>query len=103
MDAIVSALGIPAGARISTRIPKKVLTEQGAPTAADKRAIQDGIEDLYWVGALKPTRMSLRLGCTPKTRTVRMITGRSNASSHRVAFLVRRSPARQRSNSTQPI
>ena len=30
-------------------MPKKLLVEQGAPTAADKRAIQDGIDDLHWL------------------------------------------------------
>ena len=30
------------------RVPKKLLLEQGAPTAVDKRQIQDGIEDMVW-------------------------------------------------------
>jgi len=36
-------------------VPKKLLVEQGAPTSADKRVINDGIEELYWIAALKPT------------------------------------------------
>jgi len=33
--------------------------EQGAPTAADKRRIMDGIEELHWVAALKPTNIGV--------------------------------------------
>lgn len=33
--------------------------EQGAPTAADKRKIMDGIEELHWVAALKPTNIGV--------------------------------------------
>ncbi len=41
------------------RVPKKLLLEQGAPTAADKRQIQDGIEEMIWVAALKPTNIGV--------------------------------------------
>jgi hypothetical protein len=51
---LIQALGLPPGIRLDQRVPKKLLLEQGAPTAADKRAIQDGIEELVWVVALKP-------------------------------------------------
>jgi hypothetical protein len=30
-----------------------LLTEHGAPTAADKRRVSDGIERVQWVAALK--------------------------------------------------
>ena len=40
-------------------MPKKLLLEQGAPTAADKRQIQDGIDELTWVGALKPNTIGV--------------------------------------------
>ena len=56
---LVAALELPAGARIDQRVPKKLLTENGAPTAADKRAINDGIEELIWVAALKPTTIGV--------------------------------------------
>lgn len=52
--AIISSLGIPADARVDQRVAKKLLVENGAPTAADKRQINDGIEELVWVAALKP-------------------------------------------------
>lgn len=40
-------------------MPKTLLTEHGAPTAADKRQIKDGIEELLWVAALKPTNIAV--------------------------------------------
>ena len=40
-------------------MPKKLLLEQGAPTASDKRQIQDGIEELLWVAALKPNNIGV--------------------------------------------
>jgi hypothetical protein len=52
-------LALPPDARVDQRVPKKLLTEQGAPTAADKRQIQDGIDELFWVAALKPTNIAV--------------------------------------------
>lgn len=57
--AIVNVLGIPSGARVDSRISKKLLIEQGARTAADKRAIQDGIDELQWLAACKPTTIGI--------------------------------------------
>lgn len=56
---ILDALALPPDARVDQRVPKKLLLEQGAPTAADKRQIQDGIEDMHWIAALKPTNMGV--------------------------------------------
>ena len=39
-------VGAPADTRVEQRVPKKLLLEQGAPTSADKRRIQDGIEEV---------------------------------------------------------
>ena len=55
----LDALALPANAKVEQRIPKKLLVEQGAPTATDKRQIQDGIEELQWVAALKPTNIAV--------------------------------------------
>lgn len=54
VEAVVEALAIPAGARVDRRIPKKTLLDEGASTAADRRLVQDGIDNLQWVAALKP-------------------------------------------------
>ena len=57
--AIVDALGLPPEARVDARVPKKLLVEQGAPTSADKRAIQDGIDELQWLAACKSTTIGV--------------------------------------------
>lgn len=56
---IVDALGLPPEARVDARVPKKLLLEQGAPTPADKRAIQDGIDELHWFAACKPATIGV--------------------------------------------
>jgi hypothetical protein len=56
---LITALALPADTRVDRRVPKKLLLEQGAPTAADKRQIQDGIEDFVWVAALKPSNIGV--------------------------------------------
>jgi len=56
---MIDALGIPPSALVEQRVPKKLLLEHGAPTAADKRQIQDGIKEIIWVAALKPTNIGV--------------------------------------------
>ena len=58
-DAILAALDLPASSRVDQRVPKKLLLESGAPTAGDKRIINDGIEELLWLAALKPTTIGV--------------------------------------------
>lgn len=53
-QAWVAALGLPLAARVDRRVPKTLLLEHGAVTAADKRRIKDGIERIQWLAALKP-------------------------------------------------
>lgn len=50
---VIAAFELP-GARLDRRIPKKLLIENGSPTSADKRRINEGVEELIWVAALKP-------------------------------------------------
>lgn len=87
--AVIAALSLPAEARVDQRVPKKLLVESGAPTAANKRAINDGIEELWWLAALKPTTIGvaeyrdgvreylevavLRLALRPGAKTGRLI------------------------------
>jgi len=59
LTVVLDALALPANAKVEQRISKKLLIEQGAPTAGDKRQIQDGIEELQWVAALKPTNIAV--------------------------------------------
>lgn len=56
---VIAALSLPADARVDQRVPKKLLVENGAPTAADKRQINDGIEELHWLAALKPATIGV--------------------------------------------
>ena len=56
---ILNALDLPAGSRVDQRIPKTLLVDNGAPTAADKRLINDGVERLQWHAAIKPTNSGI--------------------------------------------
>ncbi|HOX23726.1 MAG TPA: DUF4391 domain-containing protein, partial [Elusimicrobiales bacterium] len=56
---LITALALPENALVDQRIPKKLLLENGAPTAADKRNIQDGIEEMSWLAALKPSNIGV--------------------------------------------
>lgn len=56
---IITALSLPADSRVEVRIAKKLLVENGAPTSSDKRQINDGIEELRWVAALKPAALGI--------------------------------------------
>lgn len=56
---LIAALDLPAAARVEQRVPKKLLVEHGAPTAADRRRINEGIEEVQWLAALKPTTIGV--------------------------------------------
>jgi hypothetical protein len=51
---VIAALDLPRSARVDRRVPKSLLAERAAATAADKRALANDIESLVWVAALKP-------------------------------------------------
>jgi len=54
VERVIAALELPASTRVDQRVPKKLLTEHAAATAADKRQIQDGVAEILWLAALKP-------------------------------------------------
>lgn len=56
---LIAALELPASCHVGQRIPKKLLVENGAPTAADKRNITEGIEEIQWVASLKPSSIGV--------------------------------------------
>ena len=58
-DTIIRALGLPDSASVNQRVPKKLLLENGAPTAADKRRINEGIEEIQWLASLKPNTIGV--------------------------------------------
>ena len=41
LESLISALALPTSCRVDQRVPKKLLVENGAPTPADKRLIND--------------------------------------------------------------
>ena len=59
LQAVISALALPASCRVDQRVPKKMLIENGAPTAADKRLLNDAIEEIQWIAALKPNTVGV--------------------------------------------
>jgi hypothetical protein len=56
---LLDALDLPTTAMVEKRVPKTLLLEHGAPTPADKRQINEGIEQLVWVAAIKPTTIGV--------------------------------------------
>ena len=91
---IIAALDLPGSCRVEQRVPKKLLVENGAPTASDKRQINDGIEEIQWLAALKPNTIGV-----PEYRddvreyleiAVLSVTLRANAKPGRLAELVHR-------------
>lgn len=57
---VVRALGLPAGAAVDMRVPKKLLVEQIAQTAADRKAIQEGIDELQWLATCRPSTVGVQ-------------------------------------------
>jgi hypothetical protein len=45
---LIAALDLPPTARVDRRVPKKLLVENGAPTAADRRHINSGVDEVLW-------------------------------------------------------
>ena len=58
-QALIAAFDLPESSLVNQRVPKKLLLENGAPTVADKRAINEGIEELVWIAALKPVTVGV--------------------------------------------
>jgi len=94
VDPVITALALPNDSRVDQRVPKKLLLEQGAPTPADKRAIQDGIEEIFWVAALKPVNVGVPVFRDDVREyleiAVLTVTLRQDAKANRLAELVHR-------------
>ena len=56
---LIGALALPDDALVDRRVPKALLIENGAPTAADKRRIRDGVAEIRWLAALKPATVGV--------------------------------------------
>jgi hypothetical protein len=91
---LIAALELPVSSRVDQRIPKKLLVENGAPTAADKRNINEGIEEIQWVASLKASTIGVP-EYRDETReyleiTVLHIALRQDAKATRIAELTHR-------------
>lgn len=62
-EQLISALRLPAEATVGQRVPKKMLAEnltsRGSATGADRKLLQEQIDDVTWVAALKPTNAGI--------------------------------------------
>lgn len=58
-DAILAAFALPAQAVTRVKVPKKTLAENAANSAADRKLIAEGVEEIVWVASLKPTTVGL--------------------------------------------
>jgi hypothetical protein len=56
---IIAALALPPGALVDQRVPKKLLIEQGTPAVGDKKQVNEGLDELLWHAALKPTNIGV--------------------------------------------
>ena len=56
---VVAALELPSAAMVNQRVAKQMLADNAAATAADKRSILDGIEEIQWLAALKPRNIGV--------------------------------------------
>lgn len=56
---VITALELPSSAMVNQRIAKKMLADNGGRTAADKRSILDGVEEIQWLAALKPSNIGV--------------------------------------------
>jgi hypothetical protein len=59
VEHLIAAFELPASCRVDQRVPKKLFLENGAPTAADKKIIQAGIEEVRWIATLKPASIGI--------------------------------------------
>lgn len=59
LSTLLSSLELPPACVLNERIAKKLLVDNGAATPADKRAINEGIDELIWVAALKPNNIGV--------------------------------------------
>lgn len=59
VDQLIAAFELPASCRVDQRVAKKLFLENGAPTTADKKAIQAGLEEVRWIATLKPATIGI--------------------------------------------
>lgn len=58
-DRLLESFGLPKESRIERRLPKATIAEHGASTPRDRRLIKDGVDQVTWIAALKPSSVSI--------------------------------------------
>lgn len=58
-EELIGALSLPPTVRLDQRVSKKLLIENAAATAADKRQISEAVDGMQWVAALKPSTIAV--------------------------------------------
>ncbi|MFY7925237.1 MAG: DUF4391 domain-containing protein [Aquidulcibacter sp.] len=58
-ERFIAALELPSGARQSTRISKKVLSDQATTNPSDRKLLEHGIDDVIWAATLKPSTIAV--------------------------------------------
>jgi hypothetical protein len=95
VNRIISSLELPESALIHQRVPKTILTERVAPTAADRRRIKDNIEGLFWIAALKSNTIGVPIFRDEKREYLEIavihVLFRSQNTSSRLIELIHRS------------
>ena len=90
----IKALALPTGAHIDRRVPKTLLIDHGAATAADKRRIRDDVKGIRWRAVLKPTTVGVAEYRDAAREyleiAVLTLTLRANARTERLTELVHR-------------
>ena len=91
---ILAAFALPEQAFVNQRIAKKLLLENGAPTSADKKAINEGIDELTWAASLKPTTVGVPIFEDAERQyleiAVLTVAYRENARCYRLRELIHR-------------
>jgi hypothetical protein len=95
LSTLMSSLELPPVCVLNERIAKKLLVENGAATPADKRAINEGIDELIWVAALKPNNIGVPIYRDDSREYLEIailtMRCRAEARSNRITELIHRS------------
>lgn len=59
LNELLTALALPPSTQVQQRVPKKILAENSAASLADRKLVQDRIEELTWQAVLKPTNVGV--------------------------------------------
>ena len=93
LTAVLDALALPPEARVGARVAKKTFLDNTRFAAADRRALDAGIEELTWVAKLSPATIGVAAGPRYSELHVLSLRVKPAAKLPRVIDLVHRGPA----------